>query len=124
MPTLCPAKLPESAKAGKTELWHCRSSCRVIMYLVKEPWPLSASTTLTTCNLVWQIVDVISPGALGLRNEGGQYNCFLNAVLQCLWKCTAFRKGALALPLEQVRLVVANRALEVAKASTCTPGNC
>ena len=28
----------------------------------------------------------------GLRNDVGQYNCFLNAVLQCLWRCEAFRQ--------------------------------
>jgi hypothetical protein len=27
----------------------------------------------------------------GLRNESGEFNCFLNVVLQCLWRCEAFR---------------------------------
>ena len=33
----------------------------------------------------------------GLRNESGEYNCFLNAVVQCLWRCRAIRAGLLAL---------------------------
>ena len=27
----------------------------------------------------------------GLRNEAGEYNCFLNAIVQCLWRCAEFR---------------------------------
>lgn len=27
----------------------------------------------------------------GLRNESGEFNCFLNVVLQCLWRCADFR---------------------------------
>jgi hypothetical protein len=46
----------------------------------------------------------------GLRNEAGDFNCFLNVVLQCLWRCADFRRqvgraglqlrwrGALSLP--------------------------
>ena len=30
-------------------------------------------------------------GAVGLRNEAGEYNCFLNVIVQCLWQCTDFR---------------------------------
>lgn len=28
----------------------------------------------------------------GLRNEAGEYNCFLNVIIQCLWRCTEFRQ--------------------------------
>jgi hypothetical protein len=28
----------------------------------------------------------------GLRNEAGDFNCFLNVVLQCLWRCADFRR--------------------------------
>ncbi|KAL4433818.1 hypothetical protein ABPG75_000259 [Micractinium tetrahymenae] len=31
----------------------------------------------------------------GLRNVVGEYNCFLNAVVQCLWRCAAFRQQVL-----------------------------
>jgi hypothetical protein len=31
-------------------------------------------------------------GAAGLANETGEYNCFLNVVVQCLWNCMTFRK--------------------------------
>ena len=37
-------------------------------------------------------------GEAGLQNETGEYNCFLNAVVQCLWHCAAFRDGLLRLP--------------------------
>ena len=39
-------------------------------------------------------VDAALPGGLsltGLRNEAGEYNCFLNVVVQCLWRCGQFR---------------------------------
>jgi len=36
--------------------------------------------------------------APGLQNEAGEYNCFLNVVVQCLWHCAAFREGLLRLP--------------------------
>ena len=29
---------------------------------------------------------------LGLRNEVGEYNCFLNVIIQCLWRCDDFRR--------------------------------
>ena len=28
--------------------------------------------------------------APGMRNETGEYNCFLNVVIQCLWSCQPF----------------------------------
>ena len=28
----------------------------------------------------------------GLRNETGEYNCFLNVIIQCLWRCADFRQ--------------------------------
>lgn len=36
-----------------------------------------------------------SPAAMatpGLQNEAGEYNCFLNAIIQCLWRCPDFRQ--------------------------------
>ena len=29
--------------------------------------------------------------ATGLRNATGEYNCFLNVIIQCLWHCGCFR---------------------------------
>ena len=31
----------------------------------------------------------------GLSNATGEYNCFLNAIIQCLWQCQGFRAGLL-----------------------------
>ena len=31
-------------------------------------------------------------GFTGLRNETGEYNCFLNVIVQCLWRCAEFRR--------------------------------
>ncbi|CAL8470323.1 g9865 [Coccomyxa elongata] len=31
----------------------------------------------------------------GLQNLTGEYNCFLNVIVQCLWHCMAFRSGML-----------------------------
>ncbi|KAL4433796.1 hypothetical protein ABPG75_000237 [Micractinium tetrahymenae] len=31
-------------------------------------------------------------GLAGLRNEAGEYNCFLNVIIQCLWRCADFRQ--------------------------------
>lgn len=33
-----------------------------------------------------------SSAGAGLRNATGEYNCFLNVIIQCLWRCQAFRK--------------------------------
>ncbi|PRW56655.1 ankyrin repeat [Chlorella sorokiniana] len=35
-------------------------------------------------------------GFTGLRNEAGEYNCFLNVIVQCLWRCAEFRRMVLA----------------------------
>ncbi|KAL4450740.1 hypothetical protein ABPG77_001096 [Micractinium sp. CCAP 211/92] len=35
-------------------------------------------------------------GLAGLRNETGEYNCFLNVIVQCLWRCADFRQQVLA----------------------------
>ena len=32
----------------------------------------------------------------GLANELGEYNCFLNVVIQCLWHCSEFRAAVMA----------------------------
>jgi hypothetical protein len=37
-------------------------------------------------------------GAPGLANDSGEYNCFLNVVVQCLWHCAEFRAAVLAWP--------------------------
>ena len=35
----------------------------------------------------------------GLSNMSGQYNCFLNVIIQSLWHLPAFRQALLSLPL-------------------------
>ena len=27
-----------------------------------------------------------------MRNEAGEYNCFLNVIVQCMWQCVEFRR--------------------------------
>lgn len=36
--------------------------------------------------------------APGLANEAGEYNCFLNVVIQCLWHCKDFRTRVMTWP--------------------------
>ena len=31
-------------------------------------------------------------GTPGLQNQIGEYNCFLNVVVQCLWHCREFKR--------------------------------
>ena len=45
----------------------------------------------------------LAAAAPGLQNQMGEYNCFLNVVVQCLWHCAAFREGFLALGAEHVQ---------------------
>ena len=45
-----------------------------------------------------------APNEAGLQNETGEYNCFLNAVVQCLWHCAAFKDGLLRLPVGALRV--------------------
>ena len=40
----------------------------------------------------------------GLQNQIGEYNCFLNVIIQCLWQCVAFRSGLLQLAPEQLKV--------------------
>jgi ubiquitin C-terminal hydrolase len=40
----------------------------------------------------------------GLRNSYGEFNCFLNSVLQCLWQCRQFRNGLLSLKAQDVQV--------------------
>jgi hypothetical protein len=40
------------------------------------------------------VADVATPG---LQNQTGEYNCFLNVIVQCLWHCREFRTGLLSL---------------------------
>lgn len=45
-------------------------------------------------NIALTVANVATPG---LQNLTGEYNCFLNAIVQCLWHCAAFRSGMLRL---------------------------
>ena len=36
----------------------------------------------------------------GLSNASGEYNCFLNAIIQTLWHLRTFRRGLLGLDLD------------------------
>ncbi len=42
----------------------------------------------------------------GLQNRIGEYNCFLNVIIQCLWQCGAFRTRLLQLSPQQVQVRV------------------
>ena len=33
----------------------------------------------------------LAAAGTGLTNEAGEYNCFLNVIIQCLWHCSDFR---------------------------------
>ncbi|GAB4821091.1 hypothetical protein N2152v2_008137 [Parachlorella kessleri] len=39
-------------------------------------------------------------GVTGLSNEAGEFNCFVNVVIQCLWRCEGFRQQVLGWPAE------------------------
>jgi hypothetical protein len=42
--------------------------------------------------LAWGVgAQLVPAGATGLSNEAGEYNCFLNVIIQCLWHCADFR---------------------------------
>lgn len=47
--------------------------------------------------------DGVAAGEPALQNKAGEYNCFLNAVVQCLWHCTAFKEGLLRLPADALQ---------------------
>ena len=32
---------------------------------------------------------------MGLRNATGEYNCFLNVIIQCMWHCRLFRQAVM-----------------------------
>lgn len=39
----------------------------------------------------------------GLSNASGEYNCFLNAIIQTLWHLRTFRRGLLGLDLDALQ---------------------
>eukprot|EP00887_Chlorella_sp_A99_P005120 scaffold25.g5120.t1 len=39
-------------------------------------------------------------GLAGLSNAAGEYNCFLNVIIQCLWSCVEFRQAVASWPRE------------------------
>ena len=49
-------------------------------------------------------VAAAAPGEAGLQNETGDYNCFLNVVVQCLWHCAAFKDALLRLPASALQV--------------------
>ena len=56
----------------------------------------------------WQVQDDTALGtslvaAPGLQNQIGANNCFLNSIIQCLWRCRDFRDRLLALPAAVVQ---------------------
>lgn len=52
--------------------------------------------------------------APGLRNETGEYNCFLNAIIQCLWQCRSFSRALLQQDVSQLQGSGESRAIVVA----------
>jgi len=43
----------------------------------------------------------LGQAGLGLKNEVGERNCFINVVIQSMWHLRAFRDGFLALPVDE-----------------------
>jgi ubiquitin C-terminal hydrolase len=46
-------------------------------------------TTAKVAVLAWRPCQQVA--AAGLRNLTGDYNCFLNVIIQCLWHCDPLR---------------------------------
>ena len=44
-------------------------------------------------------------GMPGLQNQIGEYNCFLNVVVQCLWHCRDFKRQFSSLAQENPAIV-------------------
>ena len=57
-----------------------------------------------------QQLAVAGPGASvpGLQNLIGEYNCFLNVVVQCLWHCREFKRRFSSLTQENPAIVQVN----------------
>jgi hypothetical protein len=51
----------------------------------------------------WLLSSAHHAAAPGLQNQTGEYNCFLNVIIQCLWHCRDFRERLLSLPEAQQR---------------------
>jgi hypothetical protein len=56
-----------------------------------------AGASLWRSVLMQRVSDELGAAAVtGLSNEAGEYNCFLNVIIQCLWRCADFRRQASA----------------------------
>jgi hypothetical protein len=57
--------------------------------------PAAGSASLWRSVLMQRVQDELGAAAVtGLSNEAGEFNCFLNVVIQCLWRCADFRRQA------------------------------
>ena len=68
---------------------------------VQTPHP----TTAAVGELFWQVAskqncqpESSSQLAAGLQNCAGEFNCFLNVIIQCLWYCSCFRTAVMTWP--------------------------
>jgi len=49
------------------------------------------------------VANIATPG---LQNNAGEYNCFLNCILQCLWNCQELRPTILSWQPHQVQVTL------------------
>lgn len=40
--------------------------------------------------------EAATTSTMGLRNATGEYNCFLNVIIQCMWHCHAFCQAVMS----------------------------
>lgn len=51
-----------------------------------------------------QQLAVVAVATPGLQNDTGEYNCFLNVIIQCLWHCQSFRAELIRVRNKQQQL--------------------
>lgn len=65
-----------------THLWHMQESMKEQLALSSQQQQLDSYRAATSSNVVSH--------AAGLHNQTGEYNCFLNVIVQCLWSLEGF----------------------------------
>jgi len=92
---------------------------------VQTPQPTAAAVS----DLPWQAAsqqnyqsENSSQLAAGLQNSAGEFNCFLNVIIQCLWYCSCFRTAVMAWPPSVYQVWHVH--LQTVSLEACTPGVC
>ena len=109
---------PEGCSAAQRSDRRC---CCVQASLIETRLPAADMAAARPAAAGAQVSDVATPG---LQNDAGEYNCFLNCIIQCLWHCQEFRQHVQRWAPAQVEVRLPAARGGCCKRFACDPGSC